>query len=54
MDKSDNRADQYFKLAQAKLLAMVNDNRKGQALAGINYGRLIPRQGQVRVWGYYK
>lgn len=53
-DKSDSKAEQYATLAKAKLLAMVNDNRKGVSLAGNNFGRLIPRKGYSRVWGWGK
>lgn len=52
MDKADNKADQYASLAQAKLKALINDNRKGLSLAGQNYGKLIPRKGQTRTLGY--
>lgn len=53
LDKSDSKAEQYFNLARAKLLALVNDNRKGGSLAGNNFGRIIPRLGGGRLfnWG---
>lgn len=52
MEKSDNKAQVYYDLAKAKLLALVNDNRKNASIAGNNFGKLIPRRGQVRIWGY--
>jgi hypothetical protein len=52
MDKADNKAPQYSQLAQAKLRALVNDNRKGLSLGGNNYGKLVPRRGQTRIYGY--
>lgn len=52
LDKSDNKADQYRALAMAKLQAMVNDARKNSSLAGNNFGKLIPRLGSDRIWGY--
>lgn len=52
MDKSDNRAPEYRGLAIAKLQAMINDNRKTTIVAGNNFGRLIPRKGQFRPWGW--
>jgi hypothetical protein len=53
LDKSDNRAATYEGLAKAKLLAMVNDNRKGLTLGGKDFGKLLPRQGYVKSYGYY-
>lgn len=52
-DKSDTKAADYHSLAQAKLQAMVNDNRKTTQLAGNNFGRIIPRSGPpTRAPGY--
>ncbi len=53
-EKSDSKADKYFALAQAKLKAMVSDNRKNKTLAGQNYGRLVPRLGSIKVFGWYR
>lgn len=44
LDKSDSKAPEFRQLAQAKLLSMVNDNRRTTQLAGNNYGRIIPRR----------
>ena len=44
-EKSDNKAQTYFTMAQTQLKALVNDNRKGLSLGGQNYGRLVPRAG---------
>jgi len=52
LDKADNKSTMYLELAKAKLQALMNDNRKGTALAGNNFGRLIPRRGNNRVWGW--
>lgn len=54
LDKSDNKSETFLGLAKAKLLAMVNDNRKGVSLAGNNFGKLIPRRGNNRIWGWTK
>lgn len=54
LDKADNKAEVFGGLAKAQLQAMVNENRKGASLAGNQYGRLIPRQGQTRLWSWYK
>ena len=43
LDKSDNRADMEMQLAKAKLLALVNHNRKSLSLAGGKFGRMIAR-----------
>ena len=52
LDKSDSKAEQYFNLARAKLMALMNDNRKGMSLAGNNFGKLIPRRGIAKVFGW--
>lgn len=52
LEKTDSKAEMYGQLAEAKLRALVNDNRKNLQLSGINYGKLIPRRGQTRIWGY--
>jgi hypothetical protein len=52
LDKSDNRAGEYQGKAVAKLNAMINDNRKTSQAAGIDFGRLTPRRGQWRPFGY--
>lgn len=52
LDKHDNKAEIYKNLATAKLHAMVNDAKKGATLAGNNFGRLVPRRGQNRVFGW--
>lgn len=54
LDKSDNKAELYKNLAVAQLQALINDNRKGISLSGINFGRLIPRQGQLGPWGWFR
>lgn len=43
LDKSDNKVEAFKASAAAKLQALVNDNRKGLQLAGVNYGKIIPR-----------
>lgn len=53
MDKSDTRAADYADKAKSKLMAMVNDQRKNAQLAGDNFGRLIPRRGSSRGYGFY-
>lgn len=48
LDKSDNRADLQASLAKAKLVALINHNRKSTKSSGKDYGRLIPRRTQSR------
>ena len=43
LDKSDSRADNYLRLAQAKLQALITANRKQTTHTSKNSGRLIPR-----------
>ena len=43
VDKSDSRADRYFRHTQAMLQAMVQANRRELEQVGKNFGRLIPR-----------
>jgi hypothetical protein len=52
LEKSDTKAPQYFSMAQTELKAMVNDNRKTNQSAGMNYGRLIPRNSSKRYYGF--
>jgi hypothetical protein len=54
MDKSDSKAQTYFQLAQQTLKAMVADNRKNMSTAGLNFGKIVPRRGQIRIWGYFR
>lgn len=51
-DKNDTVAPQYLQLAQAKLKALVNDNRKNLSLGGTNYGKIVPRPNQTRLFNY--
>jgi hypothetical protein len=51
LDKSDSKADRLLQMAQAQLKALVNDNRKGLALGGNNFGKLIPRPSQTNRYG---
>jgi hypothetical protein len=52
LEKSDTKAPQYFQMAQTELKAMVNDNRKTNQSAGLNYGKLIPRANTKRYYGF--
>lgn len=52
LDKSDNKSDKFAQLATAKLQAMVADNRKNLTLGGKDFGRLIARRGQMRIWNW--
>lgn len=44
LDKSDNRSNTEFQLAQAKLRGLINYNRTTLKIAGQNFGRVIPRR----------
>jgi len=44
LEKSDNKAQTEFALAQAKLQALVNANRERLRTPATNYARLIPRR----------
>lgn len=52
IEKSDAKADKYGSLAQAKLQALVADERKNKSLAGNSFARLIPRRGSIWTRGY--
>jgi hypothetical protein len=52
LEKRDAKSEIYKQLAQAKLYAMLNDARKGSVLAGNNFGKLVPRRGQNRIFGW--
>jgi hypothetical protein len=54
LDKSDNKSEKYFQLAQAKLQSMLNDARKGKSSAGLNFGKLVPRKAQSRNNGWFR
>jgi len=43
LDKSDDKSNTELQLAQAKLKALINHNRKSLSLAGVNFGKCIPR-----------
>lgn len=49
LDKSDNKAQSQFQLAQAKLRALVNHNRKPTQQGSKDYGRLIARPSKMRI-----
>jgi len=44
VDKSDSKADHYFRLTQALLQALVTDNRRVKQHIAKNRGRLVARQ----------
>lgn len=50
LDKSDNRAPEYEKLAIKKLQSMIHDNRTNKSLGQNRYGRLLPRAVVNRPW----
>lgn len=51
-DKTDSKRVEREAIAKAGLQALQNHNRKESSLAGINYGKLVPRYGmtQKRWW----
>lgn len=51
-DKSDSKRTEREVIARAGLQALQHSNRKEASLAGINYGKLVPRYGmtQKRWW----
>lgn len=51
-DKADSKAEKQELIAAAGLKALQHSDRKSASLAGINYGKLVPRYGmtQKRWW----
>lgn len=49
IDKEDSRADAYFRFTQAKLQSMIMNRRAQFGQTSGNYGRFLPRQGQVNM-----
>lgn len=51
-DKTDSKRVEREQLAKAGLQALQHSNRKDMSLAGVNYGKLVPRYGmtQKRWW----
>lgn len=52
-DKSDEKKAESYELARTNLQAMISDARKNSSVAGNDYAKLVPRQGQTRIWGWY-
>lgn len=52
VDKSDNKAADSANKATAQLKSLISFNRQGSQIAGNNFGKIIPRQSNLRrQWG---